>query len=77
MKTQIIMWNSGKMIQKIEHVTRTEPFPDYSAEIKYYDTTVVSLMMQVDRALRETFDYQNESPIALNIWRLTRIMAYT
>lgn len=77
MKANMILWDSARMVRKIEQVTITEPFPDYGNEIKEFDNKVVSMMADIDRALREAYSHENESPIAQNIWRLSRIMVYT
>lgn len=65
------------MARRPERVTETVPPRDMSTEIRNLDNQVVSLMTESDRYLRTGFDQGNETLVAENMWRISRILIYT
>jgi hypothetical protein len=65
------------MVQKIESVAISPVLSNLGEEIKNLDSQIVILMIESDQTLRETFDFEGESYIAENMWRISRIMINT
>lgn len=65
------------MVQKIESVADSPLLSNLAEEIKNLDAQIVILTIESDRSLRETFDFEGESYIAENMWRISRIMINT
>ncbi|KAJ5546283.1 hypothetical protein N7494_003868 [Penicillium frequentans] len=76
-RVQKLLYAAHSMVQKIESVADSPLLSNLGEEIKNLDAQIVVLTIESDQSLRETFDFEGESYIAENMWRISRIMINT
>lgn len=76
-RSQQLLYAAHSMVQKIERVADAPNISNLGNEIKMLDTQIVSLLIESDQSVREAFDFEGESYIAENMWRMSRIMINT
>ncbi|KAJ5656383.1 hypothetical protein N7507_008333 [Penicillium longicatenatum] len=70
-RVQKLLYAAHSMVQKIESVADSPVLSNLGEEIKNLDSQIVILMIESDQTLRETFDFEGESYIAENMWRIS------
>ncbi|KAJ5939188.1 hypothetical protein N7466_002322 [Penicillium verhagenii] len=76
-RVQKLLYAAHSMVQKIESVADSPLISNLGDEIKKLDAQIVTLMIESDQSLRQTFDFEGESYVAENMWRMSRIMINT
>ncbi|KAJ5107023.1 hypothetical protein N7456_003698 [Penicillium angulare] len=76
-RAQRLLYEAHSIVHKMEHIADIVLHPTIADDIKKIDCQIVSLSIEADQSLRETFDFEGEADIAENMWRISRIMINT